>query len=71
MAIEKKYDGKDFLGKGFEECLSLIDEEDICEVYKEDLYILVGNFYGVSLSLDFSEDYICVSYEWDDANEWD
>ena len=54
MNIEKKYNGKDFMGKDFDECLSLIDKEDICEVYKDDRYILIGNYYGVSLTLNFT-----------------
>lgn len=71
MNIEKKYNGDSFVGKGFDECLSLIDSEDIYEVYKEDFYILIGNYYGISLTLNFSEDLVCESYEWEDANEWD
>ena len=71
MTLEKKYNGEYFVGKSFDKCLSLIDEDDICEVYKDDLYILIGNYYGISLTLNFSENLICESYEWDDANEWD
>lgn len=71
MNIEKKCNGENFIGKDFEECLTLIDEEDICEVYKDDYYILIGNYYGVSLTLNFTIDFICESYEWDNADEWD
>lgn len=71
MYIEKKYNGEDFLGKDFDECLSLIDEEDICEVYKDDRYILIGDYYGVSLTLNFTWDFICEFYEWNNCDEWD
>ena len=71
MSIEKKYNGEDFLGRDFEDCLALIDEEDICEVNKDNHYILIGNYYGVSLTLNFSWFFRCEFYEWEDANEWD